>query len=599
METFTRVATMLESELASSVSQSQAPKQKQEKPQNRMPPTSHTLMDLIITISIYLPRTAFPNLFTAASLIINSDTDPQLQKKAYKLIPRLAESGSGATALRERSTELQTLLLSSAAKTSAPAKRDRLAALATLISFLPQTDLHFIPAILSEVVIACKEVNEKARTAAFDLLVAMGEKMAEGGTVVQNKVPHMPSDAPPVAASLEEYFTMVSAGLAGSTPHMISASITALTRILYGFHARLKEETVVDLVKTMDLFLTSNNREIVRSVLGFVKVSVIGLPSGLMLPRLGSMIGNLMVWSHEHKAHFRSKVKHILERMIRRFGLEIVEKNVPEADKKLIANIRKTRERRKRKRDAAADGEEGAEADKERRKGRFESEFDEAVYGSADEMEGSEDEGSDFSDDEVLGRKGKRGQKGGETYILEDEDEPLDLLSRKALGNISTTKPVKARQPPKEKSKAKVDIDGKLILRDDDEEDEDMLDLEAGGEPGDGTLEGGINAYVDAIRGRDAAVRGQRGRLKFSNKGKGREEDMEVDEEEVRSKVKAQTAQRGRGGGRGGFKSQRRGLGVEKTRDGMDRGRGGMDRTRGGRIGKSPRGRGRGRGGRR
>ena len=45
----------------------------------------------------------------------------------------------------------------------------------------------------------------------------------------------MPSDAPNVTATLDEYITMVSAGLAGSTPHMISASITALTRILYQF----------------------------------------------------------------------------------------------------------------------------------------------------------------------------------------------------------------------------------------------------------------------------------------------------------------------------------------------------------------------------
>ena len=59
--------------------------------------------------------------------------------------------------------------------------------------------------------------------------------MRQGGVVMNSKVPHMPDDAPDVQASLEEYLTMVSAGLAGSTPHMISASITALTRILYHF----------------------------------------------------------------------------------------------------------------------------------------------------------------------------------------------------------------------------------------------------------------------------------------------------------------------------------------------------------------------------
>ncbi len=99
----------------------------------------------------------------------------------------------------------------------------------------------------------------------------------------------------------------------------------------------------------MDLFLTSNNREIVRSVLGFVKVCTISLPVDMMQPRLASLIPNLMVWSHEHKGHFRSKVKHIVDRMVRRFGFETVNKYCPEADRKLVSSIRKSKERTKRR----------------------------------------------------------------------------------------------------------------------------------------------------------------------------------------------------------------------------------------------------------
>lgn len=38
-----------------------------------------------------------------------------------------------------------------------------------------------------------------------------------------------------VNASVEEYMTMVAAGLVGSTPHMISATITAISRLLFEF----------------------------------------------------------------------------------------------------------------------------------------------------------------------------------------------------------------------------------------------------------------------------------------------------------------------------------------------------------------------------
>ncbi|KAI9812395.1 MAG: hypothetical protein M1832_000430 [Thelocarpon impressellum] len=533
VETFNKVSELLASSLGETGAQTQAAKQKQQKSEDRMPPMSHTFMDLVITMAIYLPRDSFAALFELAARIVVKDHDPQLQKKAYKLIPRLAESEAGRVALQERTEELQQLLLVSAEKASAAARRDRLAAITQIIEFLPSSDLHFIPSILAEVVISAKEVNEKARTAAFDLLVLMGEKMREGGTVVNSKVGHMPGDAPDVQASLEEYMTMVSAGLAGSTPHMISASITALTRILYHFRESLSSALIGDLVSTLDLFLTSNNREIVRSVLGFVKVCVISLPTQLMAPRLASLVPNLMVWSHEHKAHFKAKVKHILERMIRRFGVEVVERACPEEDKKLIANIRKSRERSKRKK---REGAEGSDADSEagptaKRQGKFESEFDAAVYNSSDES-------ASGSDDDVLGRRGKGGK--GRTYIVEDEAEPLDLLDKKALAHISSTKPL--RRPPgpqSSRTKAKVDHNGKLVLggaaaQDADEDDAMILDTPAE------TPGGGVGAYVEALRGKDAVQRGQRGKLKFSNR-KQRGDEMDVDGEEAAVNAKRET----------------------------------------------------------
>lgn len=595
METFERVATTLESSLPAEGSQTQADKQKQDKSQNKMPPMSHTLMDLIITIALYLPRDSYRSLFRMAEIMINKDKDPQLQKKAYKLIPRLAESETGKAALKDRNVELQQLLLQSAEKASAPARRDRLHAILQVVESLPQSDLHFIPSVLSEVVISAKETNEKAREAAYNLLVAMGEKMAEGGQVVQTKVPNMPADAPTVEASLEEYFTMVSAGLAASTPHMISASITAVTRILYQFHTRISEETISSLLEVMDIFLQNPNREIVQSVLGFVKVEVISLPEFIVRPRLKSLLANLMVWSHEHKAHFKAKVKHIVERMVRKFGVDEVERACPAEDRKLITNIRKTREQRKKKKQQA---EEDGESEVQKSRGKFESEYDQAVYGS--ESEESEDD----SEDEFVKNQSKQrqnGAKGGKAYIVEDEDEPLDLLSKRALGNISSTKPLRQRKLP-QRMKARTDEDGKLILGASDDEDAPKAKKPSRGKETDDpedvlmdiddqntSLEAGINAYVDAIRGRDAAQRGQKGKLKFSNKKTKEDDEMDVDDGQEVKWQEVRKAKSGSGMGRGGLKNGRPGLGHVKQKsgnisDGGSKGR--VDKT------KSPRGNG-------
>lgn len=592
METFDRVGKMLASELQASSSTED--KKKQQKLKDHMPSTAQTLMDLVITMSAYLPRESFAVLFEIATVIILKDGEPQLQKKAYKLIPRLAGSELGKAALQEKNPELQQLLLSSSDKVSAPARRERLAAMTALLPFVPDNALHFVPSVLSEVVICCKENNERARETAYELLVLMGHRMAsaDGALIDNSKVPHMPNDAPSGKASIEEYFTMVSAGLAGSTPHMISASITAISRLLFEFRAGLSEQTMSDLVQTMDLFLTSNNREIVKSCLGFVKVCVISLPVELMIPRLATLLPNLLVWSHEHKGHFKAKVKHILERMVRRFGFDLVMKHCPEPDKKLIANIKKTKERAKKKKDAAKAGHDDDVSDDEDgdQKKQYENEYDQALYSSDSDADAD-------SDDGAVDKPKSKNHKGGKTYIVEDGDEPLDLLDKKALANISSTKPVKLRKPTK--TKAKVDIDGKLILGRDNDEAEAAsgaaMDI-------DQPEASGVGAYVAALKGKDAAKRGRGGKLKFSNRRSKDDEDM-ADADAVAgdaaAAIKSETGgavgARGRGGGRfggrggggaggsrgrpssrsgkGGIAAGRRGLGVPKGQGPSMRGR--------------------------
>ena len=431
----------------------------------------------------------------------------------------------------------------------------------------------------------------------------MGDKIvaATGSTIDISKLDDMPDNEEPKTASLDEYIMMVSAGLAGSTPHMISASVTALTRILYHFRESISPETFTGLLETLDLFLTSSNREIVRSVLGAVKVCVISLPTELMIPRLGTLIQNLIKWNEaKPKPPFKSKIKHIIERMIRRYGVDIVNKNTPEEHRKLISNIRKTKERTKRQRaENRAAGAEGSDNDEEtggKRKGRFESEYDEALHGSD-----VSSDNSDVSDDETLGKSKRESKKGGKTYIVEDEDEPLDLLDRRALANISSTKPLKQRLPGK-KTKAKMDLDGKLLLGDSSDEDAMVLDTPAD----DAEEPNAVDAYQEAVSGHNAVKRGRGGRLKMTNK-RDRTEDheMDLDEDDITAVKKQLSGDsrgsfrggRGRGGprgGRGGISNGRRGLGEEKRH-----GSGGSARGGSGRVMKSPRGRGSGRGGRR
>ncbi|KIW87002.1 uncharacterized protein Z519_12467 [Cladophialophora bantiana CBS 173.52] len=591
VDTFERVSKMLQDTLPQP--NRPPPKKEQNQPSSsKLPPTSHTLLDLVIALSVHLPRSTFSSLFSISSNILTNPailkSDPQLIKKAYKLIPRLSTSPVGAEALAARNGELQELILRTSEITPVPARRDRILAIDTLVSFLPLTDLHFIPSMLSEVVLACKDSNEKARTAGFDLLIALTDKISSPsnppGTTIRNRlVPHMPNDSPDAPATLEEVFTMVSAGLAGVAPHMVAASIIALSRLFFEFHSRLSDKTKEELVDTVSMFLQSNNREIVRAALGFVKVMVVVLPTEMLEPRMPNIVPGLMVWSKENKGRLRAKVKGILDRCLRRFDSAKVESWVGGEDRKMVVNIRKRRARGKRKKkdDEEVDEDEGATTKK------YDNEFDEAVYGSDDddsEIEGSDDEDDDndpmsgisFKKYSAAGRK-----RGNEQYIREDEEgeEPLDLLDPRSMASIATKKLGRLRdvRPGTKKTKAKVNEDGKLVFSGDQDDAGDDADVVMSGS---GNQDNSVNAYLDAVSGADAVRRGQKGRLKVKSGMQKRtkqetrdrgDDEMELDVEEARQV--ARRIMQGSGSPKSpsskgrDSKQQRRGLGVEKRRD--------------------------------
>lgn len=122
-----------------------------------------------------------------------------------------------------------------------------------------------------------------------------------------------------------------------------------------------------EILSTLSVFISSANREIVKSALGFIKLSVHTLPVDMVMPHLNQLVPALLNWSGDHKNHFKVKVRHIFERMIRRFGWEFVSGcvgNEPEEKEKgkVLLNIKKRKDRAKRRKTKRADeGDEDAE----------------------------------------------------------------------------------------------------------------------------------------------------------------------------------------------------------------------------------------------
>ena len=201
-----------------------------------------------------------------------------------------------------------------------------------------------------------------------------------------------------------------------------------------------------EILSTMLVFLTSTNREIVKSILGFVKLVIHTLPTDLIRPHLKDLVPALLSWSHDHKNHFKVKVRHIFERMLRRFTWEEIHScaNDEEASTKVLMNIKKRKERAKRKKANREDGDAdevcldllssiiSVHTDSKCTALQIGTSkvtgdaFEDVLYGSQSELDDSDDGESVI----VTASKKKNVQ---DVRLRLDDDEPMDLLEGAAM----------------------------------------------------------------------------------------------------------------------------------------------------------------------
>jgi ribosomal RNA-processing protein 12 len=117
-----------------------------------------------------------------------------------------------------------------------------------------------------------------------------------------------------------------------------------------------------EILTTMLVFLSSTNREIVKSILGFVKLIIHTLPVDLIEPHLKELVPALLARSHDHKNHFKVKVRHIFERILRRFAWDKIYSYSGEDEAaKVLVNIKKRKDRAKRKKASRDENDEDEE----------------------------------------------------------------------------------------------------------------------------------------------------------------------------------------------------------------------------------------------
>lgn len=151
-----------------------------------------SMQDILILLIPYLSSSdaqTVLNLCLKPDMLGNKDNG--IQKRAYKLM------GKVLAADKLSAIDAESLLETMDANSDsvlAAAKKDRMVLLKALFAHLPNSSLHVIPSFIPEAILGTKEPSEKARAAAFDLILTMGYKMKEGGTVKRAKLSGMDED---------------------------------------------------------------------------------------------------------------------------------------------------------------------------------------------------------------------------------------------------------------------------------------------------------------------------------------------------------------------------------------------------------------------
>ncbi|KAJ3179679.1 hypothetical protein HDU87_002885 [Geranomyces variabilis] len=488
------------------------------------------------------------------------DKDPTLQKRTYKALNHVVESiPPSALNLEELITRLlDPEVLSNA---TSGAKNARIQLLQRVCETIPVSQkellLQFVPVALSEVMLATKEASEKARNSAYECLVAMGRKMMTGGMDVlvdetgmwdmatlqqaldTNNNASNAGEAATTAlegqVNLREFFMMVIAGLAGETSTMQSASIAALSRLLFEFGPMMDDELLKELIGTIVFVMNTKNREVIKAALGFVKVAIVSLRQEILEDELENLIVAILTHSRQHKSHFKAKVRHIFERLVRKFSYEAIEGFVPEEDKKLLVNIRKRREREKKRKALARqqrdngddeDASDGEQSKKALAKGgkAVQKQFEDALYGSESELDDSDDEEDDDDDKYIpdqfkdgLERTRTNGKSSGRTMIRED-GEVADFLDANIVSRVTSAPRRSKKSASGSAGGTKSNdfthaADGRMMI--DESGDEDDNDGAAAAAAATGTTEVPEDHYKDSLRSEVAFTRTADGRVRF------------------------------------------------------------------------------------
>ncbi|KAE8098771.1 hypothetical protein FH972_016809 [Carpinus fangiana] len=252
-------------------------------------------------------------------------TNETVHREAYNTLSRILEEH--ALFSSSRFVELSALLLDLKSPVDIASLKSRfqcfhiLMVHALKMSLEEENTKAFL--FLNEIILTLKEGNEETRKAAYDMLLEISSSLRDSPGV---------SDPP-----YQKLITMIMGYFSGSSPQIKSGAVSALSVLVY------KDADIClsmpDLVPSLLSLLHTKAVEVIKAVLGFVKVLVSCLQARDLRSLLSDIVNEVLRWSSVSRHHFRSKVSVIMEILIRKCGCAAVELVTPEKYKSFLKTV--------------------------------------------------------------------------------------------------------------------------------------------------------------------------------------------------------------------------------------------------------------------
>lgn len=182
--------------------------------------------------------------------------------------------------------------------------------------------------ILNEIILTLKDSTEEGRKAAYDALHGISSELRSSTDASSDEL-------------YQKLITMIIGYLSGPSPHIKSGVVSALSILVYSDPNICV--TMPDVFPSVMELLHSKAIEVIKAVLGFVKVLVSCLTPNDLHRFLSKIMDGILRWSSVSRNHFRAKIIVILEILMRKCGCAKVKALAPEKYKDFVHGVAENR----------------------------------------------------------------------------------------------------------------------------------------------------------------------------------------------------------------------------------------------------------------